>query len=174
MLGQTYENLEVIISDNASTDNTGTICLEYAARDQRVQYHRNPIIPSPMPNFRRVCELASGDYFMWAAADDVRPATTIEHCVAALLRNSSAVIAHSPVLVKLEGQVDLVQRANGVYLADWKVAERVRAFTKGIRHQGWCTACTDDALSRKGRSGLALGRTISCVCRGVFWAPWNT
>jgi glycosyltransferase involved in cell wall biosynthesis len=118
MLGQTYEDPEVIISDNASTDNTGTICLEYAARDQRVQHHRNPIDLGLLPNFRRVFELALGDYFMWAAADDVRPATAIEHCAAALLRNSSAVIAHGPVLVKLEGQVDLVQRGNGMHLAD--------------------------------------------------------
>jgi hypothetical protein len=84
---------------------------------------------------------------MWAAADDVRPATAVEHCVAALLRNSSAAMAHDPVLVKLEGQVELVERANEVHLADWEVAERARAFTKGIPHQGWCTACTGDPLS---------------------------
>jgi hypothetical protein len=111
---------------------------------------------------------------MWAAADDVRPATAVGHCVAALLRNSSAVMAHGPELVRLDGQVDLVERANEVHLADWEVTERARACTKGIRHKVWSTACTGDPLSRKGHLGLALGRTISCVCRCAFWAVWNT
>jgi glycosyltransferase involved in cell wall biosynthesis len=61
VLGQTYENLEVIISDNASTDNTAEICLEYAARDQRIQYHRNPVNLGVIANLPRVFELSSGD-----------------------------------------------------------------------------------------------------------------
>lgn len=84
---------------------------------------------------------------MWAAVDDVRPATAVEHCVAALLRNSSAAMAHDLVLVKLEGQVYLVERANEVYLANCEVAEKARVFTKGIPHKGWCTAYTGDPLS---------------------------
>ena len=41
ILGQTYGNLELIINDNASTDRTEAICLEYAAADDRVQYARS-------------------------------------------------------------------------------------------------------------------------------------
>jgi hypothetical protein len=77
---------------------------------------------------------------MWVTTDDVRPESAVEHCVAALLRNSAAVMPHDPILVKLEGQLDLVERANEVHFADWEVAERARAFTKGIPHKGWCTA----------------------------------
>jgi hypothetical protein len=118
----------------------------YTARDQCIQYYRDPI--NLIPNSGRVFELSLGDYFMRDAADDVRAATAVERRVAALLRNSSVVMAHGPVLVKLEGQVDLVERAKEVHLADWQVAERARAFTKGIRHKGWGTADTDDPLSR--------------------------
>jgi hypothetical protein len=158
VLGQTYENLEVIISDNASTDNTEAICLEYAARDKRIQYHRNHVNLGLIPNFRRVFELSTGDYFMWAAADDVRPATTVQECVAALQRNSTAVMAHGPVLVKLEGQEELVERANEVHLADWEVAERIRAFTKGIRHNGMVYGLYRRGSLAKGTLGTCLGQ----------------
>jgi hypothetical protein len=158
VLGQTYENLEVIISDNASTDNTERLCQEYAARDKRVQYYHNPVNLGVIANFRRVFELSSGDYFMWAAADDVRPTIAVEDCVAALQRNSAAVMAHGPVLVKLEGQEALVERANDVHLADWEVGERVRAFTKGIRHNGMLYGLYRRAALAKGTLGTCLGQ----------------
>jgi len=158
VLGQTYENIEVIISDNASTDNTEAICLEYAARDQRIQYHRNPVNLGVILNFRRVFELSSGDYFMWAAVDDVRPATAVQECVAALQRNSSAVMAHGLVLVKLEGQQDLVERANEVDLAERDVAGRVRAFTKGIRHYGMLYGLYRRGALAQGTLGTCLGQ----------------
>ena len=41
VLGQTYTDFELIISDNASTDKTEAICREYAARDSRIRYVRN-------------------------------------------------------------------------------------------------------------------------------------
>jgi glycosyltransferase involved in cell wall biosynthesis len=158
VVGQTYENLEVIISDNASTDNTAEICLEYAARDQRIQYHRNAVNLGVIANLRRVFELSSGDYFIWAAADDVRPATAVENCVAALLRNGSAVMAHGPVLVKLEGGEDLEERANEVHLADWAAAKRIRALTTGIRHNGMVYGLYRRGALAKGTLGTCLGQ----------------
>jgi hypothetical protein len=107
---------------------------------------------------------------MWATADDIRPTSAVEHCVAALLGNSSAVMLHGPILVRLEGQLDLVERADEAHLADWEVAERARAFTKGIPHNGWCTACSDDPLSRVRRLRPALGKPVSCICKRAFWA----
>ena len=41
ILTQTYSDFELIISDNASTDKTGQICRDYAAKDQRICYYRN-------------------------------------------------------------------------------------------------------------------------------------
>jgi glycosyltransferase involved in cell wall biosynthesis len=158
VLGQTYQNLEVIISDNASTDNTERLCQEYAARDKRIQYYRNPVNVGVIANFRRVFELSSGDYFMWAAADDVRPTIAVENCVAALLRNSSAIMAHGPILVKLEGREDLEERANEVHLADWAVAERIRPFTTGVRHNGMLYGLYRRCALIKGTLGTCLGQ----------------
>ena len=70
VLGQTYVNLELVISDNASTDATEAICREYAARDPRVRYHRAERNRGAVWNFNRAFELARGEFFMWQAFDD--------------------------------------------------------------------------------------------------------
>ena len=55
LLGQTFEDFELIISDNASTDDTGDICRRYEKRDSRVRYFRQPrnIGLAPNHNFVR-------------------------------------------------------------------------------------------------------------------------
>jgi glycosyltransferase involved in cell wall biosynthesis len=70
LLAQTFINFEIIISDNASTDETRQICLEYVAKDKRVRYYRNDVNLGPIANFNRVLNLSTGQYFMWAAHDD--------------------------------------------------------------------------------------------------------
>jgi glycosyltransferase involved in cell wall biosynthesis len=70
LLAQDYENFELVISDNASTDSTWDICQEYAARDPRVRLHANERNLGMWANFQTVLDLARGPYFMWAASDD--------------------------------------------------------------------------------------------------------
>ena len=92
LLGQDYPNLEVIISDNASTDSTSQICREYARRDSRVAYHPAEKNMGVIWNFSRVFELARGEYFMWAAFDDLRDPRYVSVCVAALESRPDAVL----------------------------------------------------------------------------------
>jgi len=70
LLAQDYENFELIISDNASTDSTLQICRAYAARDNRISIHVHTHNVGGLANFKTVLEQASGKYFMWAAVDD--------------------------------------------------------------------------------------------------------
>ena len=72
MLAQTFNDFELIIADNASTDDTEVICREYAARDSRIRYVRHSENCGPLRNFQYVLDEAVGEYFMWAAADDTR------------------------------------------------------------------------------------------------------
>lgn len=69
-LGQEYPNLEVLISDNASTDSTPDICRRFEA-DPRVRYSRSPGTTDAKANFGRVLGMARGEYFTWLAHDDV-------------------------------------------------------------------------------------------------------
>lgn len=84
LLAQDYANFELIISDNVSTDGTQGICLEYAARDERIRYYRNETNLGALRNFNRVFELSSGKYFMWAAHDDVWNPAYVQEVLALL------------------------------------------------------------------------------------------
>jgi glycosyltransferase involved in cell wall biosynthesis len=137
VLAQTYRNLEIVVCDNASTDTTAVICGEYAAKDRRIRYCRNPVNIGVHANFWRVLELSSGQFFTWAAADDLRPKTAVEDCLMALLRNRDAVMAHGPVLVKGPGDETLIERSNAVCLSDRSARKRVAAFTNGIKHNAF-------------------------------------
>lgn len=70
LLGQTYTDFEVVISDNASTDETEAICRQYAAKDSRIRYVRQAVNLGAAANFTFVLDEARGGHFMWAAADD--------------------------------------------------------------------------------------------------------
>jgi glycosyltransferase involved in cell wall biosynthesis len=99
ILEQTYQNFELIICDNASTDQTEAICTHYAARDPRIRYYRQAQNVGATANFNRSFELARGVYFKWAAHDDLLEPTYLEKCVAVLERMPDAVLCQS--LVKI-------------------------------------------------------------------------
>lgn len=72
LLAQTFTDFEIIISDNASTDSTPEICREYAAKDARIRYIRQPHNLGAAKNFDFLVREARGEFFMWAAHDDTR------------------------------------------------------------------------------------------------------
>lgn len=95
ILAQTFRDFEIVIADNASTDRTEDICREYAAHDARVRYYRNETNVGASANYNRVFELGQGDYFKWAAHDDLLAPTYLERCVEALDNNPDVVLAYT-------------------------------------------------------------------------------
>lgn len=95
ILSQTYSDFELIISDNASTDKTKDICLRYAAKDDRIRYYRNKENLGATGNFNRAFLLSSGNYFKWAAHDDVISPDYLEKCMNVLDNDPSIVLCHS-------------------------------------------------------------------------------
>jgi glycosyltransferase involved in cell wall biosynthesis len=71
LLSQTFTDFELLISDNASTDNTREICERYAQKDERIVYVRQLENKGIGPNFSYVLKHARGEYFMWTAVDDI-------------------------------------------------------------------------------------------------------
>jgi glycosyltransferase involved in cell wall biosynthesis len=94
ILAQTFEDFELIISDNASTDDTEQICREYAAQDRRIRYFRNEKNLGAAKNFNRVFELSSGEYFRWNSADDSCAPDLVEKCKKILDEHSEAILCH--------------------------------------------------------------------------------
>jgi glycosyltransferase involved in cell wall biosynthesis len=97
LLAQDYDNFEIIISDNASTDSTQRICEEYAARDARIKLSVNATNIGIIANFERVLEKANGSYFMWAAHDDLWSKSFVRSMVEELQAHSDASVAMSAV-----------------------------------------------------------------------------
>ena len=97
LLAQTFTDFELVIADNASTDETPAIASEYAASDTRVRYVRAPVNAGVEANFLRVLREASGRYFMWAGCDDWWAPNFVEQTVDALERSPRAVVAMSDV-----------------------------------------------------------------------------
>jgi glycosyltransferase involved in cell wall biosynthesis len=83
LLSQEYEDFELVISDNASTDETGRICESYARRDSRVRYSRNKCNIGMAPNHNRVFCLSRGEFFKWVAYDDEYPPQMLKRYVEA-------------------------------------------------------------------------------------------
>ncbi len=102
-LAQTYQNFELIIADNASTDCSPEICQAYVQRDARVQYHPSEVNRGVYWNFRRSLALARGEYFMWLAHDDKLAPEFLEKCVAALDRDPGAVLSY-PKAIDIDEQ----------------------------------------------------------------------
>ena len=84
LLGQDFQDFELIISDNASTDRTQEVCLEIARQDSRVKYFRNGTNIGLAANHNRTFDLSRGLYFKWAAHDDDFPSTMLSRFVSAL------------------------------------------------------------------------------------------
>jgi len=93
ILSQTFEDLELIICDNASSDGTEEICRSYLG-DRRVSYHRNPVNLGAARNYTKTFELSRGKYFKWAAHDDVCLPRLLEACVEVLDTQPDVALCH--------------------------------------------------------------------------------
>lgn len=97
LLSQDYDDFELIISDNASTDETEAICRQIASIDTRVRYHRNDTNIGAARNYNAVFELARGEFFKWAAHDDECHPSMIRRCVEVLERAPASVTMVYPL-----------------------------------------------------------------------------
>lgn len=95
LLGQTYRDFELIISDNASTDGTADIGRHYAQLDARVRYARLKSNIGASPNHILVVRQARGEFFKWGSHDDLYARDLIQLCIAALDEHPEIVLAHS-------------------------------------------------------------------------------
>jgi glycosyltransferase involved in cell wall biosynthesis len=95
LLGQTYEDFELIVSDNASTDGTADICHRYAKQDSRIRYFRQPRNLGCNPNHNFVIKEARGELFKLAADDDLYARDLLKRCVEVLDEFPQYVLAHS-------------------------------------------------------------------------------
>ena len=80
-LGQTYDNIEIIVSDNCSSDNTGEVVTSY--KSEKIKYLRQNVNLGSNGNFNALLDAANGDYFLLLHDDDLIDSDLIETCMAA-------------------------------------------------------------------------------------------
>jgi glycosyltransferase involved in cell wall biosynthesis len=126
ILAQTYRNLEIVISDNFSTDDSTEICWRYVSKDARVRYVRQERNLGPHANFRYLIDQAQGRYFMWAASDDRWDPEFIERLVYTLEEEPEAAVAFCPY-VEIDEQGGLLP---GMHSFDFGGASALTRITK--------------------------------------------
>jgi len=102
ILAQTFQDFELIISDNCSTDKTEEICQTYAKKDNRIRYFRNDSNMGAAWNFNQVFTLSHSKYFKWSPHDDVYAPTYLARCVEILENASFSVVLCYPKTVLID------------------------------------------------------------------------
>lgn len=136
-LAQTYSDLELIISDNGSTDATPMIASEYARKDRRVRFYRSDSNNGAAWNYNHVFALARGRYFRWAPADDKFHPESVAECVAVLEAHPDVVLCYpQTILIDSEGS------EIGTYDddLDLRFEDVVQRFRAAIRRNGLVSA----------------------------------
>jgi glycosyltransferase involved in cell wall biosynthesis len=103
LLTQSHTDLEIIISDNGSTDRTRQICERYAAKDSRIRYLRHDRNRGLSWNHNEVLKKAGASYFRWYAYDDRMDPKCIEACATVLDGNPETILAW-PLTTVIDGQ----------------------------------------------------------------------
>ena len=92
VLSQDYDNIELIVSDNASTDGTQALCEEFCRRDSRVRYIRQPVNRGANANFIEVSQRSRGEYYMVIGDDDWLDISYVSQCLQALIQDPELVL----------------------------------------------------------------------------------
>ena len=95
VLAQDYQNIEVIICDNLSTDRTAEIAGEYVKKDSRVKYFLNKERVSSFKNYSLTFKHSSGEYFMFCGGHDLMEKNYVSSCADILDREPEVVLAYS-------------------------------------------------------------------------------
>lgn len=156
LLTQDYRDIEVLISDNGSTDGTGAICLEAARNDDRVRYVRLEESLSPIENFNRLVPLGRGAYFMWAAHDDVRERGFVSSLVGALETDPEAILAFSRF-----DNIDETGRTVRRYAENWR-----KTFSESRFRQFWALALADEGATQKANHIYGVMRRTDLLAIG--------
>ena len=145
---QDYPNLEIVVCDNASTDDTPAICESHAALDPRVRIERASANRGATANFRRAVDVARGAYFMWGSGHDLWTPELVSECVDLLETHPHAALAF-PGSRWIDGDGNPLPRESG--WSDTRgMSPAARLFTvfwgnmhpvMGVMRTQWLQAC---------------------------------
>ncbi|WP_319525812.1 glycosyltransferase family 2 protein [uncultured Desulfosarcina sp.] len=132
VLNQTYNNLELVISDNASTDNTEQVCRDFKEKDDRVVYIRNTSNIGAAKNYNQAFRNTTGLYFRWHNADDLCSPRLVEVCLEVLMGNPDTVLCYGKTDI-IDDRGELLEHYDdNLDLRQPKPTERFKAFFQQV------------------------------------------
>lgn len=151
LLAQTYRDVTLLISDNASTDATPEICRHYVSADPRVRYYRQKRNIGAPGNWNFVALNATGEYFKWATANDECAPEMLERCIAALDADPSAVLCQGRTCLVDEESETRQAYDNDLALTAARPSERVqRLWHQLALNNAQCGLIRRDLLMKTG------------------------
>ena len=111
ILAQTFEDFELIVSDNGSTDRTEEICRKYAEKDLRIKYFRFSKNRGATCNFNSTVDRATAPYFKWCSHDDELDSKYLEECLPLIENHSDVVLSHSKTMI-IDSDSNLLHKEN--------------------------------------------------------------
>lgn len=100
VLSQTHSDLELVISDNASSDGTREICGQFVRQDRRVVYRRHARNVGLLANFISAAEVAKGTYVRWIGDDDALEPEFVSRVLEVFAADPRVVVATTQVVYR--------------------------------------------------------------------------
>jgi glycosyltransferase involved in cell wall biosynthesis len=125
LLAQDVGDLELLIADNGSSDRSPEIAAALAAEDRRVSVHRSAENRGAAWNYNRLVDLARGEYFKWAAHDDLHAPSFVRRCLEALETEPGLVLAYTTARVVDAAGAVTAELAPRPYAVEAAAAQRV-------------------------------------------------
>lgn len=131
-LSQTFDDFSLVIADNASTDRTEEICRDFASRDPRIHYIRNPVNLGASKNYEACFTPTKCEYFRWSNADDPIEPTLVEKCVKVLDENPDVVLTYGKTNIIDKNDKFLEHYDDNLDLRQEKACDRFISFFKKV------------------------------------------
>lgn len=167
ILNQTYENFNLIISDDASTDNTLNILEEYEKKDTRIKVFKKEKNEGLIDNFEFLLKNVTSDYFMFSDQDDIWKKDKIEKSINKLKEESSGLVYTDLEIVD--------EKLNVIYPSYWKYKQIYKKIIKynnfeALYLNNFVTGCTILAKSKYIKDILPLPRNSKFVLHDYWTA----
>src|SRR3990167_6342605 len=114
-IDQTYKNIEIIVVDNASTDNTDSIISKFPS----IRYFKNQKNVGSGLNFLKCLEYAKGEYVQLLGSDDWLSENYIEECLKAMRPDVASIMGNIVTLNESLSLVDKDSLEEGEYTKKW-------------------------------------------------------
>lgn len=129
LLKQSYKNIEIVISDNNSTDGTQSVLKKYK-NESRISFYKQRRTLSFAENYNFVLQKSKGEYFMWAADDDIWDRNFVTKLLAAMKDNHTFAAMSDFRLIDATGNINKLVMPSALFRS-WKTISLARYIGEG-------------------------------------------